>query len=466
MDKDCDSGEPTLSSASKKLKHTKVASVSSSNSSSLAGSTHGADTLKSTSISNSTESMNMDGSSSDLSYHDDGDHEDGDNSASDSDYYPDYDDEDIYEDYKEFSYIDEYSLLQSNFDNVNVPAGVEASIPLFSGSLGKSIQEAKTLTISDDPETEKKETVTSSSTVHAESSSNVKVEGKNNDYTVEISQFKKFDVVDDFTDHHYAQSGFWDTKPPKDWAKKVQEEWKILENNLPDTIFVRVCEARMELLRAVIVGPAGTPYHDGLFVFDCLFPTNYPKSPPSVYYYSGGLRLNPNLYNCGKVCLSLLGTWSGKKNENWVPGKSTMLQVLVSIQALILNSRPFFNEPGFERYTGVEGERRSNKYNEDVFILSLKTMIYTLRRPPKHFEDLVAQYFRCRANDILVACKAYMEGALVGSNIKDRVNNQVDQNSGSKEFKSAVAGMMNLLLTSFSRNGTPGCEVHRLLAEN
>lgn len=103
-----------------------------------------------------------------------------------------------------------------------------------------------------------------------------------------------------------------------------------------------------------------------------------------VYYYSGGLRLNPNLYECGKVCLSLLGTWSGHNNENWVPGKSTMLQVLVSIQALILNAKPFFNEPGHDKaYTGAVGESKSNRYNEDVFILSLKTMMYTLRRPPK-----------------------------------------------------------------------------------
>ena len=103
-----------------------------------------------------------------------------------------------------------------------------------------------------------------------------------------------------------------------------------------------------------------------------------------VYYYSGGLRLNPNLYDCGKVCLSLLNTWSGNKNEMWMPKTSTMLQVLVSIQALILNTNPFFNEPGYaEMYRGQDGERRSKAYNEDVFILSLKTMMYTLRRPPK-----------------------------------------------------------------------------------
>ncbi|KAK7837519.1 putative ubiquitin-conjugating enzyme e2 23 [Quercus suber] len=46
------------------------------------------------------------------------------------------------------------------------------------------------------------------------------------------------------------------------------QEWKILENNLPETIYVRVYDQRMDLLRAVIVGAAGTPYHDGLFFFD------------------------------------------------------------------------------------------------------------------------------------------------------------------------------------------------------
>lgn len=45
-------------------------------------------------------------------------------------------------------------------------------------------------------------------------------------------------------------------------------------------ISVRVYEDRMDLLRAVVIGPAGTPYHDGLFFFDIQFPSNYPQSPP------------------------------------------------------------------------------------------------------------------------------------------------------------------------------------------
>jgi ubiquitin-conjugating enzyme E2 O len=45
-------------------------------------------------------------------------------------------------------------------------------------------------------------------------------------------------------------------------------------------IYVRVSENRMDLLRAVMVGPQGTPYHDGLFFFDVHFPSSYPATPP------------------------------------------------------------------------------------------------------------------------------------------------------------------------------------------
>jgi ubiquitin-protein ligase len=46
------------------------------------------------------------------------------------------------------------------------------------------------------------------------------------------------------------------------------------------SIFVRVAEDRMDLLRAAIIGPKGTPYHDGLFFFDAHFTANYPSQPP------------------------------------------------------------------------------------------------------------------------------------------------------------------------------------------
>ncbi|XAR55509.1 Ubiquitin--protein ligase [Bertholletia excelsa] len=362
-------------------------------------------------------SDNPNGSNSDLSSHndDDADDDNNDDAADEGDNLFDYDDNDDYMYDDDDDDDGNYLYMQAQFDNVDLPPGVEASVSWLkeppgtnasaltnitatSDTVGQPVREWMSSLKIYDPANNKNDTATgsaSSSTVLLDSSSvGIEQEENGDDIMRKFQHFKRFDIVDDFSDHHFNRAGFSGMQPPKTWTKKVQEEWKILEKDLPDTIYVRVYETRMDLLRAIIVGPAGTPYHDGLFLFDVLFPSTYPATPPMVYYYSGGLRLNPNLYDCGKVCLSLLNTWSGSKNEMWMPKKSTMLQVLVSIQALILNAQPFFNEPGYvNMYGGPEGERRSKSYNEDVFILSLKTMMYTLRRPRSILRTLLLVIF-------------------------------------------------------------------------
>ncbi|KAE9457644.1 hypothetical protein C3L33_10443, partial [Rhododendron williamsianum] len=470
------------------------------------------------STSESLNSDNLNGSNSDPSYQNDNDADDPVDEGEEVCDFEDDNDDYMYEDDD-----DDYLSMQAQFDNVDLPPGVEASVSWLNDPAPSANTPASTSTssLSDavgsslkffDPATSKYETAAaSSSMVLVESSSAGKEqEEKESEVMIKFQSFKQFDTVDDFSDHHFNGMGFSGQQPPKTWTKRIQDEWKILEKDLPDTIYVRVYETRVDLLRAVIVGPAGTPYHDGLFVFDVLFPPTYPDIPPMVYYYSGGLRLNPNLYDCGKVCLSLLNTWSGDKNEMWMPKTSTMLQVLVSIQALILVPRPFFNEPGYEgMYTGAEGETRSKAYNEDVFILSLKTMMYTLRRPPKfglffsfvaldtdallntyvvkdvnskanlasrilrtlllvifvvyvqYFEDFVAGHFRVRAHDILSACKAYMEGAEVGSFDKG-VPHSNTAVTNRPDFKAAVARMMNGLVNNFMKNGSEDCEQFRI----
>ncbi|CAI9759925.1 unnamed protein product [Fraxinus pennsylvanica] len=423
----------------------------------------------------SLNSDNLNGSHSDMSYEED-DNDGEDATDDDCNIYGDGDDDDYM--YVEDA-VDDYSSLQAQFDNVDLPTGVEASVswlndpaPGSNTSTPASVPvEGGTVSLPASapahapsfPACCKTEAIaSSSSSVSAESSSNEKEKEENK---VEVMKkyldFKRFDVVDDCSDHHYNKTGFEGRQPPKAWSKKIQDEWKILEKDLPETIYVRVYESRMDLLRAVIIGPPGTPYHDGLFVFDVLFPPTYPDIPPMVYYYSGGLRLNPNLYDCGKVCLSLLNTWTGQGNEKWVPNSSTMLQVLVSIQALILNAKPFFNEPGYEsRYVGAEGERKARSYNEDVFVLSLKTMVYTLRRPPKHFEDLVTGHFRSHAHDILSACRAYMGGAVVGSVVKGKILDG-SKKSTSSEFAASIRRMINGLISNFTKIGAEDCEQFR-----
>ena len=189
-----------------------------------------------------------------------------------------------------------------------------------------------------------------------------------------------------------------------------------MKDSVPDTIWCRAYEDRMDLTRAVLVGPAGTPYHDNLFVFDFHFTPSYPAEPPKAHYHSFGQRVNPNLYESGKVCLSLLHTWQGKGSEVWSPETSNMLQVLVSIQGLVLVEKAYYNEAGYEKQVGSEeGERNNAQYAEQAFLASLKTMMGLLRKPPRHCEALIRDHFAKRRDAILAACDAYQGGCPVGA---------------------------------------------------
>ncbi|CAL1398049.1 unnamed protein product [Linum trigynum] len=281
----------------------------------------------------------------------------------------------------------------------------------------------------------------------------------------DASKFKRFDTAKDPSDHYYVGSVGQSSNSRK-WLKKVQQDWNILQNNLPDTIFVRVYEDRMDLLRAVIVGAYGTPYQDGLFFFDFHLPPEYPDVPPSAYYHSGGLRINPNLYEEGKVCLSLLNTWTGRGNEVWDPNSSSILQVLVSLQGLVLNSRPYFNEAGYDKQVGTaEGEKNSLSYNENTFLLNCKSMMYLIRRPPKDFEELVKLHFRNRGQYILKACDAYMKGSLIGSLKMDAsISHDASSNSSSVGFKIMLTKIVPRLYSSLSEIGAD-CEEYKHLLQ-
>lgn len=268
-------------------------------------------------------------------------------------------------------------------------------------------------------------------------------------------QFRQFDMVSDSSDHHFlgASKGLALSQVKRAWVKKVQQEWSILEKSLPETIYVRIFEDRVDLIRAAIVGAKGTPYHDGLFFFDIFLPPEYPHEPPLVHYISGGLRVNPNLYESGKVCLSLLNTWTGSGTEVWNPGGSTILQVLLSLQALVLNEKPYFNEAGYDKQIGrAEGEKNSVSYNENAFLVTCKSMLYLLHKPPKHFKELVEEHFSQRCKYILLACKAYMEGAAVGTASGCKENGE-NSNGCSVGFKIMLAKLFPKLVEAFSSKG-------------
>jgi baculoviral IAP repeat-containing protein 6 len=167
-----------------------------------------------------------------------------------------------------------------------------------------------------------------------------------------------------------------------DRLRRMAREMSSLSSSLPlqfaSSIFVRVDESRPDVLKALIIGPDDTPYANGCFVFDIFIPLQYPQVPPKVNIVTtagGRVRFNPNLYRGGKVCLSLLGTWQG---PGWDSKHSTILQVLLSIQSLILVEQPYFNEPGFE--TRPESKAACREYNQALQYHTIQTaMLGNLR---------------------------------------------------------------------------------------
>ncbi|KAF8733500.1 hypothetical protein HU200_014798 [Digitaria exilis] len=349
------------------------------------------------------------------------------------------DDDDGYdEDDYEFDEADFNQHLADKFDDLDLPPGVEATVPWLQKIA---------------PKVEPKEPPKSS---NADENAN------------KYKQFKQFDTIQNFSDHYFAKYlsnlSCECFQPARAWSKRVQHDWKLLEKDLPASIYVRVAEDRMDLLRAAIIGPKGTPYHDGLFFFDVHIPSSYPSGPPLVHYHSGGLRINPNLYNCGKVCLSLLGTWTGNGCERWNPAQSTLLQVLVSIQALILNEKPYYNEPGYEASANTpHGQRQALEYNDNTFLHSCRTMLYSLRRPPEHFADLVAGHFRVHGHTILAACKHYMEGNDVGSVVPEEEEEESEcKSSDGTTFNTNVKTLYEDLLMEFN---VKGADTRKFLVE-
>lgn len=205
----------------------------------------------------------------------------------------------------------------------------------------------------------------------------------------------------DNTGEHNKKRMMYITKEIASLSTSLPLEWE-------SSIHVRVDSSRMDLLKALIVGPKGTPYQNGVFVFDIYLPPDYPQVPPMVTFLTTGcgtVLFNPNLYANGKVCLSLLGTWSG---PGWQAGKSTLLQVLVSIQSLIFVEYPFYNEPGRENMTNAldsaEKENRVQRYNTLRFAI-----LDALRYPDSSFKDLIMAHFQHKRDEITDQCNEWMK---------------------------------------------------------
>lgn len=235
-------------------------------------------------------------------------------------------------------------------------------------------------------------------------------------------QFDEMEMSENeiYVHHHYRKELSEEHTASASKLRWLTHELGSLASGLPlhltSSVFVRIDASRLDCMKVGITGPSKTPYECGLFIFDVYAPKDYPREPPRLNLETTGLgsvRFNPNLYNSGKVCLSLLGTWPGNSDEMWRENESTLLQVFISIQSLILVDEPFYNEPGYESKAGTsEGDVESERYNETIRAATLKWAILEhLKSPPKGFEEIVSTHFALRRTRIRKMCEKWLKKA-------------------------------------------------------
>ncbi|KAF6807867.1 ubiquitin-conjugating enzyme [Colletotrichum sojae] len=190
---------------------------------------------------------------------------------------------------------------------------------------------------------------------------------------------------------------------------RLGSELATLETSLPEGIYLRYDEARPDAMKVLIVGPKDTPYENGIFEFDVFCPAEYPAVPPMmtcktvvpVPIRGNKRRFNPNLYEDGKICLSLLNTWPG---QQWNKDDSTLLQLFVSIQSMVFCPEPYENEPDWHGMAGTtEAEDYKAWVRRDTVATAMTAWIVRNRSPGEGYVwgDVVGRHFELKAEMIV-----------------------------------------------------------------
>ena len=143
--------------------------------------------------------------------------------------------------------------------------------------------------------------------------------------------------------------------------KRLPKELCKIQELREQSIFYFYSDDNITKGTAYLFGPENTPYEYIPLEFSFNIPDDYPFVPPKVTYLTndGLTRFHPNFYVEGKVCLSILGTYSGPK---WASSLN-ISSVLLSIYSL-LTKNPLQHEPGYENLN--EHHPKCSQYSDYI----------------------------------------------------------------------------------------------------
>jgi len=156
--------------------------------------------------------------------------------------------------------------------------------------------------------------------------------------------------------------------------RRLQKEVVYLkEQSLKDTGIYYIQNENITKATALMFGPKDTPYEYCPLEFEIVIPDDYPFAPPTVLYKTndGTTRFHPNFYTDGKVCLSILGTYSGPK---WASSMN-ISTLLLSIYSII-TTNPLVHEPCYENTHAAKpmNQQYSDYIEHQIIKLFLQNM--------------------------------------------------------------------------------------------
>jgi ubiquitin-protein ligase len=194
---------------------------------------------------------------------------------------------------------------------------------------------------------------------------------------------------------------------------------KFQESESHPGVYYNVDESDITKGTVMIVGPrypgqntsdirsAKYPYEECLFFFNIGYPATYPSVSPHMAFLNSAIgeniRFHPNLYqqfagdakSSGKVCLSILGTWTG---PGWSPTMN--IESTLSTVQSIIGADPVHNEPGFEGLLPTDPRLVSYNFNAlyhsinftlNVFLMVLEKDPESLPPPIDGFVDEIKE---------------------------------------------------------------------------
>jgi ubiquitin-protein ligase len=87
--------------------------------------------------------------------------------------------------------------------------------------------------------------------------------------------------------------------PVKRFVTELEDVMKLYDLEMP--------EDNMRHWKVAIIGSINTPYSEGVYILDIIFPDDYPFKPPDIKFETK--IYHPNISTSGKVCLGMLTDW-------------------------------------------------------------------------------------------------------------------------------------------------------------